>query len=50
MLLAELADATESQARDAEPGAVIGIVLEAMYSGLGDARTALVVRDPAAGL
>jgi len=50
MLLAGLADATESLARGAELGAVIRIVLEAMYSGLGFARTALVVRDPAAGV
>lgn len=50
ILLAGLADATESLARGAELGAVIRIVLEAMYSGLGFARTALVVRDPAAGV
>lgn len=50
VLLAGLADATESLARGAALGAVIRIVLEAMHSGLGFARTALVVRDPAAGV
>lgn len=50
ILLAGLADATDSLARGAELGVVVRIVLEAIYSGLGFARTALVVRDPAAGL
>lgn len=50
ILLAGLADASESLARGADLGAVIRIVLESMYSGLGFARTALVVRDPAAGV
>lgn len=47
VLLAGLADATEALARGAQPGTVIRIVLETMYSGLGFARTALVARDPA---
>lgn len=50
ILLAGLADATESLARGAGLEEVVRIVLEAMRSGLGFARSALVTRDPAAGL
>jgi HD-like signal output (HDOD) protein len=56
ILLAGLADATDALARATEPGQgpslndIVRIVLEAMYCGLGYARTALVLRDPAAGV
>jgi GAF domain-containing protein len=50
ILLAGLADASDSLARGADLNAVIRLVLEAIYSGLGFARTALVMRDPASGV
>jgi HD-like signal output (HDOD) protein len=49
MLLAGLADASDSLARGADLNGVIRIVLEAIHTGLGFARTALVMRDPATG-
>lgn len=49
ILLAGLADASESPARGTDLSSVIRIVLEAMYSGLGFARTALALREPARG-
>ncbi|HTT09845.1 MAG TPA: HDOD domain-containing protein [Burkholderiaceae bacterium] len=50
ILLAGLADASDSLARGTDLNAVIRIVLEAIHSGLGFARTALVMRDAASGL
>jgi HD-like signal output (HDOD) protein len=50
ILLAGLADASESLARETDVNGVIRVVLEAIYSGLGFARTALAMRDPASGL
>jgi len=50
VLLAGLTEATAALARDADLNSVIRTVLETMYSGLGYARTALVLRDPATGL
>lgn len=54
VLLAGLSEATESLARSLDRGvdlnAIIRIVLEAMYTGLGYARAAFFLRDPAAGL
>ncbi len=50
MLLAGLADATDSLARGADLNGVIRVVLEAIHTGLGYARTALVMRDPATGI
>jgi GAF domain-containing protein len=50
ILLAGLADASESLARGTDLNGVIRVVLEAIYSGLGFARTAFVMRDPATGL
>jgi HD-like signal output (HDOD) protein len=50
ILLAGLADASDSLARGADLNSVIRVVLEAIYSGLGFARTALVLREPATGL
>jgi len=50
MLLAGLADASESLARGADLNGVIRIVLETIHSGLGYARTALVMRDAASGV
>jgi GAF domain-containing protein len=50
ILLAGLADASDSLARGAELNAVIRIVLEAIYTGLGFARAALALRDPASGV
>lgn len=50
ILLAGLADASESLARGADLNGVIRVVLEAIYSGLGFARTAFAMRDPATGL
>jgi HD-like signal output (HDOD) protein len=53
ILLAGLADATESLARmhdgAGDLGSVIRVALEAIHSGLGFARTALVMRDAAGG-
>jgi HD-like signal output (HDOD) protein len=49
ILLAGLAEASDSLARGAELNSVIRIALEAIYSGLGFARAALVLRDPANG-
>lgn len=49
VLLAGLAEASDSLARGAELNSVIRIALEAIYSGLGFARAALVLRDPASG-
>ena len=49
ILLAGLADASDSLARGADLNGVIRAVLEAIYSGLGFARTALAMRDPATG-
>ncbi|HEU0199057.1 MAG TPA: HDOD domain-containing protein [Burkholderiaceae bacterium] len=52
LLLAGLAEVTETLARGADSGtdlnSVVRIVLESIYSGLGYARTALALRDPAA--
>jgi HD-like signal output (HDOD) protein len=52
LLLAGLADVTDTLARGPEAGgdlnSVIRVVLETIYSGLGYARTAMVLRDPAA--
>lgn len=58
ILLAGLADATDCLARGSDRAAekggdvndVIRIVLEAMHTGLGFARTALVLRDSGAGV
>jgi len=50
ILLAGLADASDSLARGTDVNAVIRIVLEAIYSGLGYARCALVMRDSATGV
>jgi HD-like signal output (HDOD) protein len=50
ILLAGLADASDSLARGADLNGVIRVVLEAIHSGLGFARTAFVMRDPASGL
>jgi HD-like signal output (HDOD) protein len=50
ILLAGLADVSESLARGADLNAVIRVVLEAIYSGLGFARTAFVMREPSSGL
>jgi GAF domain-containing protein len=50
ILLAGLADASDSVARGADLNGVIRVVLEAIHSGLGFARTAFVMRDPASGL
>ena len=50
ILLAGLADASDSLARGADLNGVIRVVLEAIYSGLGFARTALVMRDPSSGM
>jgi HD-like signal output (HDOD) protein len=47
ILLAGLAEASDSLARGADLNGVIRAVLEAIYSGLGYARTALAMRDPA---
>jgi len=47
ILLAGLADASESLARGDDLNGVIRAVLEAIYSGLGFARAALVTRDAA---
>jgi HD-like signal output (HDOD) protein len=49
ILLAGLADASDSLARGADLNGVIRGVLEAIYSGLGFARAALVMRDAATG-
>lgn len=52
VLLAGLAEATECLARGggADLNTVVRVVLEAMYTGLGYARTALVLREQASGL
>lgn len=54
VLLAGLTEATEAMARAADGAVdvngVIRIVLEAMYSGLGYARAAFFLRDPASNL
>jgi hypothetical protein len=54
VLLAGLSEATESLARGLDRGvdlnAIIRIVLEAMYTGLGYARAAFFLRDPAANV
>lgn len=54
VLLAGLAEATDALARAAEGSvdvnSIIRIVLEAMYSGLGYARAAFFLRDPATNL
>ena len=50
ILLAGLADASDSLARGADLNGVIRVVLEAIHSGLGFARTALVMRDPSSGV
>lgn len=51
VLLAGLAEATECLARGgADLGSVVRVVLEAIFTGLGYARTALVLRDRASGL
>jgi GAF domain-containing protein len=49
MLVAGLADASESLARGVDLNGVIRVVLETIHSGLGFARTALVMRDAATG-
>lgn len=51
ILAAGLAEATDVLTRGArvDVNAVIQVTLEAMFSGLGYARTALVLRDPATG-
>ena len=45
VLLAGLADATDALARDTEAAAVIQLVLETIYNGLGFARVVLAQRD-----
>jgi HD-like signal output (HDOD) protein len=52
VLLAGLAEATECLARagGSDLNTVVRVVLEAMFSGLGYARTALVLRDQSSGL
>jgi GAF domain-containing protein len=50
VLLAGLAEATESLARETDLNSVIRIVVEAIYVGLGYARAAFLLRDPAANL
>lgn len=52
LLLAGLAEATECLARagGSDLNTVVRVVLEAMFSGLGYARTALVLREQASGL
>lgn len=53
VLLAGLTEATDALARTTESvdvNSIIRIVLEAMYSGLGYARTAFFLRDPATNL
>jgi HD-like signal output (HDOD) protein len=52
VLLAGLAEATECLARagGSDLNTVVRVVLEAMFSGLGYARTALALRDQASGL
>ncbi len=52
VLAAGLAEATDCLSRSTrvDVNAVIRVTLEAMYSGLGYARTALALRDPASGL
>ncbi len=54
VLLAGLTEATDALARaidgSVDVNAIIRIVLEAMYSGLGYARAAFFLRDPAANL
>ncbi len=52
VLLAGLAEATECLARagGSDLNAVVRVVLEAMFTGLGYARTALVLREQATGL
>lgn len=47
LLLAGLAEASDSLARGADLNAVIRIVLEAIYTGLGFARAAFALRDAA---
>jgi GAF domain-containing protein len=52
LLAAGLADATDCLTRSAkvDVNAVVQVTLEAMFTGLGYARTALALRDPATGL
>lgn len=52
VLVAGLAEATDCLARGprADTGAVVQVVLEAIFTGLGFARTALVLRDAGGGL
>jgi HD-like signal output (HDOD) protein len=52
LLAAGLAEATDCLTRGArtDVNAVVQITLEAMFTGLGYARTALALRDPATGL
>jgi HD-like signal output (HDOD) protein len=52
LLAAALAEATDCLTRGAriDVNAVVQVMLEALFSGLGYARTALALRDPATGL
>ena len=50
LLAAALAEATDCLTRSPDVNSVVQLALEAMYTGLGYARTALALRDPTSGL